>query len=151
VSTPPPTSTDARIVDAAGGVLGWLLEHGEATLYVVGALFVLIVLIRVGYNVASALTDLRLKRTAGDAAGALAAYLGRDAAGRSGEYQSYLQSDAWRARRERTLMLAGGWCQRCGGARATDAHHVTYVRLGREADGDLEALCARCHAEAHGR
>ena len=47
-------------------------------------------------------------------------------------------------------MLAGGACQRCG-ARATDAHHRHYRTLGRERDSDLEALCADCHAQAHGR
>jgi 5-methylcytosine-specific restriction endonuclease McrA len=64
-------------------------------------------------------------------------------------YVSYMQSDAWRARRARTLMLAGSACQRCG-ARVTAAHHQTYDRLGHERDADLEALCPGCHAAAHG-
>ena len=47
-------------------------------------------------------------------------------------------------------MLAGYACQRCGRAKATDAHHLTYERLGRERDGDLLARArpatARCTA-----
>jgi hypothetical protein len=65
-------------------------------------------------------------------------------------YQTYRQLPAWAARRQRTLMLAGGAYQRCGG-RAVDAHHRRYRTLGHERDGDLEALCTHCHAQAHGR
>jgi hypothetical protein len=49
----------------------------------------------------------------------------------------------------RTSTRAGGICQQCGKARATDAHHLTYVRLGFEEDKDLRALCAACHRLAH--
>lgn len=151
MSTPTPTERDRQLVDAAGGVLGWLLAHGAAAFVVIVALALAVVLARGAYTVALAWADLRLRHRAGDAAGALATYLGGDAAGHSAEYTSYLQSDAWRVRRARTLMLAGGACQRCGRNQATDAHHKHYRTLGRERDGDLEALCARCHAAAHGR
>jgi HNH endonuclease len=144
-------NTDARILDTLGVVLAWLVAHGEATMVVLGVLVALVVAGRVAYNVAWLWHDLRLRRHGADAAGALAAYLGRDAAGRSGEYQSYMQSDAWRARSERTLLLAGGACQRCGRRRATAAHHLTYDRLGRELDADLIAVCRRCHRQLHGR
>lgn len=142
------TERDRQIVDAAGGVLGWLFAHGQAALVAVVAAAVVVVAVRLGYTVAHALVDLRLRHRAGDAAGALADYLQGDAAGRSPEYVSYLQTDAWRERRARTLMLAGGSCQRCG-ARASDAHHRHYRTLGRERDADLEALCPGCHRRAH--
>jgi hypothetical protein len=64
-------------------------------------------------------------------------------------YAEYLASDWWRARR----LLVGqavGWRCACG-ARATQVHHLTYRRLGRERDSDLVALCAGCHAEIHGK
>ncbi|HVG96165.1 MAG TPA: hypothetical protein VNK05_04665 [Chloroflexota bacterium] len=132
------TERDRQVVDAAAGVLGWLFAHGAAVLVVVVALTALVVVARAGYTVAAAWTDLRLRHRAGDAAG------------RSGEYLTYLQADAWRARRARTLLLAGGACQRCG-RRATDAHHKTYERLGNERDGDREALCGGCHDRRRGR
>jgi hypothetical protein len=68
---------------------------------------------------------------------------------RSDWYQTYMQSPMWAARRQRTLTLAGGICQACGKARATDAHHLSYVRLGFEEDRDLKALCGACHKKAH--
>lgn len=145
------TDTDARILDALGAVLGWLVAHGEATMVVLGVLVVVVVAGRAAYSVAWLWHDLRLRRHGADAAGALAAYLGRDAGGRSGEYRSYMASPAWAERRARTLMLAGGTCQRCGAARATEAHHLTYDRLTRERDSDLLALCSRCHHALHGR
>ena len=111
---------------------------------------------RVGYLVALAVADLRLRWRGGDAAGQLADWLSQGVpGGRGGRhsalYETYLQTDAWRARRERTLLLAGYTCQRCGRAKATDAHHLTYDRLGRERDGDLLALCEPCHGALHGR
>jgi 5-methylcytosine-specific restriction endonuclease McrA len=66
-------------------------------------------------------------------------------------YATYMASPQWRARSQRTLLLAGGTCQRCGRAPAREAHHLTYDRLGFERDDDLQALCKACHRAAHGR
>ena len=30
-------------------------------------------------------------------------------------------------------------------------HHLTYDRVGQEADSDLLVLCFQCHQKAHGR
>jgi hypothetical protein len=64
-------------------------------------------------------------------------------------YRRYLRSDAWAARRERALRRAGGRCGRCGAGVPAEVHHLTYERLGAERDGDLIALCAPCHRDAH--
>lgn len=78
---------------------------------------------------------------------------------RSVDYAAYLLSPAWRRRRSRAIRRAGGRCQwvapgnpggpACGRWRTTlHVHHLTYARLGREADEDLQVLCARHHAVA---
>jgi HNH endonuclease len=136
------------------GAIGWVWRNAETTAVVFLVLAGAGLLVRVGYLVALALADLRLRWRGGDAAGQLADWLSGGRGGPGGHsllYTTYLQSDAWRARRERTLLLAGGVCQRCGRERATDAHHKHYRTLGRERDGDLEALCPACHAQLHGR
>jgi hypothetical protein len=146
----------------AGNVTGWVLEHGQTLFFLLAGVTAVVVLMRVVYTVMQALSDLRLRRAGGDAATELAAWLreqngGVDPSRRGGRggrhslvYETYLQSPQWAQRRQRTLLLAGGACQRCG-THATDAHHTTYARLGHERDGDLEALCGGCHRAAHGR
>ena len=141
-----------RAVDAGGAVVGWLLEHGATTFWLLFVGAIALALGRLAYVVVLAWSDLRLRHRAGNAAGAIADVLGaRGADGRSGLYTAYMSSPEWAERRGRTLMLAGGTCQRCGQRRATEAHHLTYDRLGRERDGDLLAVCAPCHQRLHGR
>jgi hypothetical protein len=151
-------TTEQRIVDAVTAGAGFLWEHAEATFYVLVGVVVLIVLARVGYNVALAWADLRLRHRLGDATGAATDWLSpgaREKGGPGGRhsavYQWYMQSPQWAARRERTLMLAGGTCQKCGRERATDAHHKHYRTLGFERDGDLLAVCGACHRRLHSR
>ena len=62
-------------------------------------------------------------------------------------YRRYLASPEWQARRAAILKRDDGKCRRCGGV-ATDVHHRTYDRLGRERDTDLESLCRSCHQKA---
>ena len=86
------------------------------------------------------------------------------------EYTAYLASDWWQARRKRAFYLACRRCQSpCCGlsylrsltdqevaeqmgpvAYRLEVHHLTYARLGNEADDDLIVLCPECHATAHG-
>lgn len=67
------------------------------------------------------------------------------------KYLAYLRSPEWRRRRNAILQRADGWCERCGHVRATEVHHLTYVRLGDERPDDLLALCAFCHRAEHGK
>ncbi len=66
-------------------------------------------------------------------------------------YDAYIKSHEWKARRQRAVELAGYCCEKCG-ATAWDTklevHHLTYERLGDEADKDLVALCPKCHEKA---
>jgi hypothetical protein len=144
--------TTGHAVDGIAGVVGWLLAHGEQLVWPAFWLALAVVLSRVAYNAALAWADLRLRWRGGDAAGALTDWLGaRGTRGRTRLYEAYMQSPEWAERRARTLMLAGGLCQACGRARAREAHHLTYDRLGREPDADPIAVCPRCHRQLHGR
>ena len=72
-------------------------------------------------------------------------YWGKDAAKR---YQQYLQSDAWKEKRNAILKAAGYRCRKCG-ERATEVHHETYRRIYKEKLTDLTALCRKCHETVH--
>ena len=77
---------------------------------------------------------------------------------RSGAYDAYLVSDAWRARRKAWYAV---WLTRCGtpprclvcdrewSLRSGHLHHLSYERLGDEDDDDLVPLCARHHRQLH--
>lgn len=67
------------------------------------------------------------------------------------QYSQYLSSEAWRDRRELVLKRAHGVCEGCGLAQATQVHHLTYVRIGREMLFDLVAICDDCHEVVHGK
>lgn len=65
-------------------------------------------------------------------------------------YQTYIASAAWRDSRVRIaeFVAAGHRCRICnaeGAEAGLEAHHRTYVRLGREEPGDLLAVCRDCH------
>lgn len=66
-------------------------------------------------------------------------------------YAGYKLSAVWQKVRKLVLAAAEGICQRCKAAPATDAHHLTYARVGHERWGDLEAVCTPCHQQIHGR
>lgn len=71
------------------------------------------------------------------------------AARRAWYREDYLRSAHWRARRERSLRLAGYRCERCGAPSPLDVHHLSYARIGRERDRDLRVLCRSCHDDEH--
>jgi len=74
-------------------------------------------------------------------------------------YDEYINSKAWKKRRNRKLRTAI-WHGRfvfCRGCQCfvwfsfgnVQVHHLTYARLGRERDEDLVVLCRGCHAYLH--
>jgi hypothetical protein len=65
------------------------------------------------------------------------------------DYQTYLQSEAWKIRRKWKLEQAGHRCQVCNGDGELHVHHRTYDRIGDERENDLTVLCANCHARFH--
>ncbi len=65
-------------------------------------------------------------------------------------YEDYMRSQEWDARRKAAIIAAGCRCQICNaGNRRLDVHHRTYVRLGNELPQDLVALCRQCHKLFH--
>lgn len=65
------------------------------------------------------------------------------------QYNAYLRSDAWRAKRAQVLERAQHLCEACGIARAVEAHHTTYKHVGREPLFELRAVCHSCHEQLH--
>src|SRR5205807_4467434 len=66
------------------------------------------------------------------------------------QYASYLQSDAWREKREMVFARSGGLCEGCRLKRAVQVHHLTYEHLGNELLWELAAVCLDCHNMVHG-
>jgi hypothetical protein len=140
--------------DAAYRALSWWLANGEAFLPWIGALLVLMAVAVAGTVWAIRAVKLAVLVTAAAAAaewwraGGWARLTGR---GRSPEYEAVMRSGGWRRRRRQAIRRAGRRCEQCGERGPLDVHHVTYDRLGREAPGDVIALCPTCHARTHRR
>jgi hypothetical protein len=65
------------------------------------------------------------------------------------EYDRYLASPQWAAKRQLVLKRAAGICEGCGLAKATDVHHTTYEHRYDEFLFELLALCHPCHERVH--
>ena len=84
-------------------------------------------------------------------------------------YRTYLQSDAWKRKRAKVLKGAGYKCEVCHRNKATNVHHLSYDRVGKNPKrrrareimplriggilvrrGDLIATCYACHDKLHG-
>jgi hypothetical protein len=64
-------------------------------------------------------------------------------------YSRYLETLHWRITRRRALLRAGYRCKRCEATRPLEVHHLSYDRLGAEAEADLMVLCGPCHEAEH--
>lgn len=64
-------------------------------------------------------------------------------------YQAYLETDHWKALREKTLDRDGRACRLCGSTEDLNVHHRTYERIGCELPMDVITLCRGCHAKFH--
>lgn len=67
----------------------------------------------------------------------------------SSDYQAYLASTRWAAKREAVMRRCGGVCEGCGEATATEVHHLSYDHVYDEFLWELVAVCAECHRRAH--
>ena len=65
------------------------------------------------------------------------------------EYQRYLQTPEWRAKRDLVLLREQRLCEGCRSAPATDAHHTTYAHIGEEFLFELVAMCRQCRDRLH--
>ncbi len=76
----------------------------------------------------------------------------------SREYDNYMKSDAWAAKREERLRIDGNKCALCGRPNGLQkdgitpilqVHHIRYSSLGQEPMEDLLSLCPRDHRLVH--
>ncbi len=65
------------------------------------------------------------------------------------EYQRYLQSAEWIAKRDLVLEREQRVCEGCRMAPATQAHHTTYAHIGEEFLFELVAVCRSCRDRFH--
>lgn len=64
-------------------------------------------------------------------------------------YRKYINSQAWREKRELALDFYDNNCGLCGSKFNLHVHHKTYKNLYRESMADLMLLCETCHKTAH--
>lgn len=67
------------------------------------------------------------------------------------DYYEYIESEAWKARRNLALERCGHKCQLCSRTDGLQVHHNSYENLGNELDEDLIVLCRRCHEAFHAK
>ena len=65
------------------------------------------------------------------------------------DYQKYMRSKEWKAKRQAKLESCDHKCECEGGCyrKATQIHHLHYDTLGEEGMEDLQALCPKCHMQ----
>lgn len=66
----------------------------------------------------------------------------------SDEYKRLLESQEWQDFRSRIIRDRDNKCEACdadGTYTTLQVHHLTYVRLGREWNSDVQLLCIPCH------
>jgi hypothetical protein len=64
-------------------------------------------------------------------------------------YNQYLLSPEWAQRRALVMLRAGGLCEGCMIAPATQVHHLSYKHVFEEFLWELRAACNACHERAH--
>ena len=62
---------------------------------------------------------------------------------------AYYQSAEWKHIRAKVIKRAGGICEGCLEASATQVHHLTYQHFGAELMYELVAICDLCHETEH--
>jgi hypothetical protein len=65
------------------------------------------------------------------------------------EYDIYLSTPPWHAKRVRVMKRANGVCEGCLERKATQVHHLTYAHIFQEFMFELVAICDECHARLH--
>lgn len=64
------------------------------------------------------------------------------------QYQIYMVSPFWEARRWECIHLANRGCAACGKQSRLTVHHLTYERIFHEPQSDLLCLCWKHHRQA---
>lgn len=66
-------------------------------------------------------------------------------------YESYIQSEDWKRKRQERLDFAMYCCELCSSPNEIEVHHRTYKNLGDERLNDMIVLCKICHSIFHRR
>lgn len=66
-----------------------------------------------------------------------------------GDYQQYLNSEGWKAKRAMILNMWGNRCALCNEGGLLHLHHRDYARVGNEEVTDVIPLCERHHKLVH--
>ena len=61
------------------------------------------------------------------------------------DYNTYIRSPEWKAKREKAFQILGRKCQRCGNIKKLEVHHLNYDNLFNESVSDVEIVCNNCH------
>lgn len=67
----------------------------------------------------------------------------------SKEYEEYMLSERWFAKRREVFRAKGIKCQVCSTSSYLHIHHGTYERFTKELIDDLFVLCKPCHKKLH--
>jgi len=65
------------------------------------------------------------------------------------DYNTYINSNKWKARRIQYYKTHKKHCVACTTKENIHLHHLTYERMGAEHDDDLMSLCEKCHSVVH--
>lgn len=65
------------------------------------------------------------------------------------QYERYIQSTHWAARKRSFFSRHPRKCRGCGSTDDIQLHHGTYERMGCELDSDLFPVCQICHNFIH--
>ena len=65
------------------------------------------------------------------------------------DYNKYLRSPEWKAKKLLVLERDNYKCQQCGYTNNLHVHHLTYENVTNEQLDDLVTLCKRCHRSEH--
>jgi hypothetical protein len=65
------------------------------------------------------------------------------------QYERYMASDHWKARKDRYFRTHEKRCAACGSVDEVQLHHLSYEKMGREPNDDLMPLCQICHSLVH--
>lgn len=61
------------------------------------------------------------------------------------DYNAYLRSPEWKAKRRKVLERDNWTCQACMERPATQVHHTSYAHRFNEPLFELQAVCDECH------
>lgn len=63
------------------------------------------------------------------------------------EYNQYINSPRWQAKRQQALKFYGSRCMVCRSQQKLQVNHLSYENFGNERMSEMSILCSSCHVE----